>query len=131
MIINMTNPIKNETYWKKELQKVESLKAGNQDQYNMVKPLAISQYKELTRNSSLKYAVRDGEKLYQFTARLQLYMDLSLEKNKDIHIYAPKGAWYQHRNPAGCFCCEDQNMIHYMFNIFKIIEHTYPDITIQ
>ncbi len=127
----MTNPIKNETYWKKELAKVSAVTNGNQDQYNMVNPLDITQYKALVKDSSLKYAVHNGEKLYQFLARVQLYMDLGLEKNKDIHIYAPKGAWYQHRNPAGCFCCEDQNMIHYLFNILKILEHTYPDITLQ
>ncbi len=118
-------------YYRKEELKSKAVKEGNQDQYNTLNPLDITQYKRQVQQSTLKYAARDGETLKQFTAKLELYMNLGLEKNERIHIDPPKGAWYQHRNPAGCFCCEDQNMIHYIFNILQILAHQYPKYIIK
>ncbi len=112
-------------------QQAKNVKEGNQDQYNISKPLDISLYKQQVQSSTLKYAAQDGEKLYQFNAKLKLYIDLGVEKNTRIHIDPPKGAWYQHRNPAGCFCCEDQNMIFYIFNILKVLEEKYPNFIIK
>ncbi len=112
-------------------QQAENVKNGNQDQYSALKPLDVSQYKQQVQSSTLKYSAHDGENLEQFLARIKLYIDLGHEKSARIHIDPPKGAWYQHRNPAGCFCCEDQNMIWYMYAILQIIKEKYPKFIIQ
>ncbi len=112
-------------------QQAENVKQGNQDQYSTNKPLDVSLYKQQVQTSTLKYAAHDGENLQQFLAKLKLYIDLGHEKNARIHIDPPKGAWYQHRNPAGCFCCEDQNMIWYMYAIMEIIKEKYPKFIIK
>lgn len=118
-------------YYRKQEQKAKDVIEGNQDQYNTLNPLDISQYKQQVQTSTLKYTPQDGENLTQYLAKLKLYIDLAHEKSSRIHIDPPKGAWYQHRNPAGCFCCEDQNMIWHMYAILQIIRHSYPRYIIK
>ncbi len=127
MLCDVINRMNDENYIKKQLARVNSLKAtDNQDQYNTSDPLDITVYKRMLHDSTDKYKLQDGEKLSQFVTRVQLHIDIGFEKNERIHISAPKGAWYQHRNPAGCFCCEDQNMIAYLINILHILAIKYP-----
>ncbi len=118
-------------YYRQQEQKSKNVKQGNQDQYSTLKPLDVSLYKQQVQTSTLKYTPHDGENLQQYLAKLKLYIDLGHEKNARIHIDPPKGAWYQHRNPAGCFCCEDQNMIWHMFAILQIIATKYPKFIIK
>ncbi len=122
-----------EQYIRAQLDRVNAITSDrqNQDQYNTDNYMDITQYKNLLKNSSEKYKIRDGETLKQFTSRIELHIDIGLEKNERIHITPPKGAWYQHRNPAGCFCCEDQNMIHYLLNVLMLVSHKYPTFILQ
>ncbi len=130
-VCSIANVMNENNYIKKQLDRVNALKAtDNQDQYNTSDPLDITQYKRMLHQNTAKYALQKGETLSQFTTRVQLHIDIGYEKNERIHISAPKGAWYQHRNPAGCFCCEDQNMIAYLINILHILAHQYPKIHI-
>jgi len=119
-------------YYRAEEAKAKAVSEGNQDQYNMQQPLDVSKYRELIHTTNhLKYSVQDGQKLNQWLAKLELYINLGVEKSERIHISPPKGAWYQHRNPAGCFCCEDQDMISYMYHVLQIIAHKYPNFIIK
>ncbi len=97
------------------------------DQYNEVEKYdAMEDYQRIIQQSNLDYAIRKQENLENYIARLQIHVEFNAKKNIKTHIQAPKGCWYTHKSPLGCFMCDDMNMIHYMLNLIKTIAKHQP-----
>ncbi len=108
------------------MRKLELQEKDLQSQYTDEEKLDPYNYKSVT-NTSLDYAPKKEEKWSQYIVRLCTYAEISAEKNRKTHIDGPRKAWYTHRNPMGCFMCEDTNLISMMLRVLKLITNQYPD----
>ncbi len=98
------------------------------DQYNEVEKYdAMEDYQRIIQQSTADYAIRKHEKLEDYITRLSIHVEYNAKKNIKTHIQAPKGCWYTHKSPLGCFMCDDMNMIHYMLNLLKTISKFQPE----
>ncbi len=98
------------------------------DQYNEVEKYdAMEDYQRIIQQSTADYAIRKQEKIIDYIQRLQIHVEFNAKKNIKTHIQAPKGCWYTHKSPLGCFMCDDMNMIHYMLNLIKTMAKYQPE----
>jgi len=114
-------------YYEDEIRKLSLQREGLKDQYN-----TLDENKDLGNTSSyvptpsLAYSPINGELLASYYQKLKIYRKINYEKNTKAHITPPKGAWYTHRSPLGCFMCEDQQMINVLLEIIRILSLRYP-----
>ncbi len=80
-------------------------------------------------NAKIICSPEGGESWAHYADRLQVYVKIAAEKNYKTHIDGPRKAWYTHRNPMGCFMCEDANLIAVMRRVVGYMATKYPDIT--
>ncbi len=98
------------------------------DQYNTIEKYdAMEDYQRIVKQSNLDYAIRVSENLENYLPRLQIHVEFNAKKNIKSHIQAPKGCWYTHKSPLGCFMCDDMNMIFYMLNLLKTLAKHQPE----
>ncbi len=114
-------------YYEKEIRNIELQRKGMRDQYNSLdNPYDMHDVEKVTR-SDLEYAPNEGETLSSYYQRAKIYVKLTEKKNIQTHINGPKGAWYTHRNPSGCFACEDLNILNVLLRTLDIIQQKYPE----
>ncbi len=111
----------------KELRRIEIQKKELNDRHNTLeKPIDLTKTENVTK-FSLEYAPRSHETWEQYAKNLEIHVEYARNKNWKCHIDTPKGAWYTHRSPAGCFMCENINMIHFMLLVIKCMAKQYPN----
>ncbi len=97
-------------------------------QYTDLEKIEINDYKKVI-NANITYAPHKGETWKNFSIRIKIFTDLASEKSRKTHIDGPRKAWYTHRNPLGCFMCEDMNLISLMSRVIDEMASKYPDNT--
>ncbi len=116
-----------EEFEKQMLEKLEIQQKGFRDQYNSTdNPFEEADYEKVL-NADLDYAPKKGETFESYYVRLLVYVKMGAKKNIKTHINGPKGAWYTHRNPQGCYSCEDMNLISCMCNVIGLMSNRYPE----
>jgi len=114
-------------YYEDELRKISVQRNGLRDQYNTLdNPYDINDIEKITK-ADLEYTPNEGETLSSYYARAKIYVKMCEKKNIQTHINGPKGAWYTHRNPSGCFACEDLNLLNTLLRTLQLIAEKYPD----
>ncbi len=114
-------------YYEDEIRKIDAQRKNIRDQYNTLdNPYDLDDIDKVTK-SDLEYAPNEGETLNSYYNRAKIYVKLCEKKNIQTHINGPKGAWYTHRNPAGCFACEDLNLLNVLLRTIKIMEEHFPE----
>jgi len=114
-------------YYENEIRKLDLQRKNLKDQYN-----TLDETPDVTKTSSyiptptLAYSPIEGENLEAYYAKLKIYRKINYEVNTKSHITPPKGAWWTHRQPSGCFMCQDQQMINVMLEIIRILSLRYP-----
>ncbi len=89
-------------------------------------------YSRILRNSrNQEYSWNSGETAEQFYIKFKIHVDVATEKNIRLHMKGPKGPWYSHRRPDGCFMCKDVEIIGYCMDIIKYFVTKYPKDTID
>jgi len=118
-------------YYEDEIRKLELQRSNLKDQYNTLDENAdLGNTKNYIPTPSLVYAPVLGDTLETWVPKLKIYRKINYEKNTKSHITPPKGAWYTHRSPLGCFMCEDQQMINVMLEILGILSKRHPKETL-
>lgn len=122
------------TYYDKEMEKLEKQQrelreiqeAGRWDKYNTTdKMVDENDYKKVL-NADLEFTPNKGETWESWFAKAEVYAKMGAKKNIKAHINGPKGAWWTHRNPQGCFPCEDTTLITTLINVMGIMVQQYP-----
>jgi len=114
-------------YYDKEIRKLELQSKNLKDQYNTLdENQDLGHTENYIPTPSLAYSPTKEENLESYFKKLKIYRKINYEKNTKAHINTPKGAWYTHRSPLGCFMCEDQQMINIMLEVIRILSQRYP-----
>ncbi len=95
-------------------------------QYTNEPKLDPNDYKNVV-NARLNYAPKKGMTWQQYADKISIYTDLAAEKNRLTHIDSPRKAWWTHKNPMGCFMCEDTNLIAVLEKVIKLMACQHPD----
>jgi len=114
-------------YYEDEVRKLELQRKNLKDQYNTLdENQDLGNTDSYIPTPSLAYSPSKDETLESYFKKLKIYRKINYEKNTKAHINTPKGAWYTHRSPLGCFMCEDQQMINIMLEVIRILSLRYP-----
>ncbi len=114
-------------YYEDELRKIELQRKGMRDQYNTLDNPYNENDIEKIIHADLEYAPKSKQTWKSYSENLRIYYRLCCKKNIQNHINGPKGAWYVHRNPSGCFACEDMNLLSVMLQTIELMASKYPD----
>lgn len=121
-------------FYDREMEKLEKeqAKLRNQqirDQYNALNNDYSPDDYEKILHADLNFTPKKGESYISYATKAEVYRDTNAKRNIQTHINGPKGAWYTHRNPAGCFACEDTNLIHILVQTLMLIAQRHPEDT--
>jgi len=118
-----------DTYYNKTMEQLERQQKGLRDQYNTEdNKFEEEDYSRVLR-ADLEFAPKSNENISSYAKKVIIYAQLQAKKNIQTHINGPKGAWYTHRNPAGCFACEDTNLIAILTDVLQLLALKHPDDT--
>ncbi len=110
----------------REMRKLELQEKDLTSQYNNVQLKDPNDYKNVT-NANVTYSPYKGEKWAEYAMRIAIYADINAKKNRLTHIDSPRKSWWTHRNPAGCFMCEDTNLISMLVRVITQMGGVSPD----
>ncbi len=108
-----------------EMRKLETQTEHLNSQYTDEQKMDENDYHNIVNAQSICTPER-GEQLTHYADRLQIYCKIGAEKNYKTHIDGPRKAWYTHRNPMGCFMCEDTNLIAVMRRVIGLLAIEFP-----
>jgi len=114
-------------YYDNEIRKLELQRKEIKDQYNTLdENQDLGNTQSYIPTPSLAYSPSKDENLESYFKKLKIYRKINYERNTKCHINTPKGPWYSHRAPQGCFMCEDQQMINIMLEVIRILSLRHP-----
>ncbi len=101
------------------------------DRYNTVKPPEDeNQYRKIL-NAQLSIAPTSVETLEQYIQKIKIHQKIARDRNWNTHVDNPFKTWHQHKNPAGCFMCNDIEFIAVLVQVLELIQDNYSSITFK
>lgn len=82
-------------------------------------------YATKPRQSS-SFLPTEGETLEVYFQRLVNSVEEQYQISTNAHINGPKGPWYTHRTPSGCFICNQATLSQYMESIIESVLDAIP-----
>ncbi len=110
----------------RQMRQLERQEADLTSQYTDLEKIDKNDYYKVV-NANVSYAPHKGETWKEYSERLRIYAKINADKNRLTHIDGPRKAWYTHRNPMGCFMCEDTNLISLQLRVIAEMASLYPD----
>ncbi len=110
----------------RQMRKLELQENDLTSQYSDLEKIDVNDYKKVV-NANVTYAPHKGETWKEYSGRVRIYAKINADKNRLAHIDGPRKAWYTHRNPMGCFMCEDINLISLLVRVVDEMAGLYPD----
>ncbi len=110
----------------RQMRLLERQEQGLTEKYTNEPRLDPNDYHNVVR-SRLEYAPKTGQTWKQYADTLGIYTKLASEKNRLTHIDGPRKQWWTHRNPMGCFMCEDTNLISLMLKVIIAMAAEHPE----
>ncbi len=110
----------------KQMRELERQEQGLKSQYTEEEKLDTNDYRTVV-NANIDFAPRKQETWAQYSDRVSIYAKINATKNYKTHIDGPRKAWYTHRNPMGCFMCEDTNLIAILRRVIGLMAIQYPE----
>ncbi len=90
----------------------------------------IHDYRKIV-NSQIDLAPISGEKLEVYIIRIKIYEKIARDINWNTHVDNPYKIWHQHKNPAGCFMCNDSKFIRVLVQVLECILDQSPDVVFK
>ncbi len=115
------------TFEDKMLRQIKLQQHGLTDQYNSLDNKIDEHDYENVVKSSLDYSPSADESYLSYYEKLKIFVQICSKRNIQTHIAGPKGAWYTHRNPQGCFACDDMNLMSIMVDVIGLMASRSPD----
>ncbi len=113
-------------YYDKEMERLEKMQKDLHDRHNS-EPLEVdpSDYQRIV-NAKTKLAPIGGEKWLEYVQRIKIYQKIAFDKNWKTHVDNPFKTWHTHKNPMGCFMCEDTAFIAVLIQVLECMASVYP-----
>ncbi len=120
----------NVSYLDRELNKLERQRKDLRDNYNTLEPpYDGDEYEKNPKISHHPFSPKNGQTLHDYYIQLTVNDKIVHDKNYKAHINGPKGHWYMHVNPMGCWGCEEAELSGVQLNVIAVLAHKYPDFT--
>ncbi len=119
-------------YVDKELAKIEKQQqelrerqeAKDRDRYNVLEEERVSRHDYMhIVNAKINIAPSTGEKLSDYIKKVIIYQEIAKAKNWDTHVDNPYKTWHTHKQPSGCFMCEDSAFIGVLIQVLQVLDH--------
>ncbi len=116
-------------YITEQKEKMAKMYQQGNDKYNVIQEDIPdeSEYRRIL-NAKLTIAPKAGQSWKDYLMELTIHTDTARETNWNTHYI--KGShghpWFTHKNPLGCFMCNDIEMIHVMLSVMKLMAEQYP-----
>ncbi len=98
------------------------------DRYNTIDENEDPQNYQRIVNSKIKLAPSDAESLETYLTRIKIYQNIARETNWNTHVDNPYKTWHTHKNPMGCFMCQDTQFIQVLIQVLQLINDQHPSI---
>ncbi len=88
-------------------------------------------YQALLHTTNSDYMPKTGETMAHYAIRYETIADQHYQQNWRIHVeVGTKGhAWHTHRDPRGCFMCDDILLLHMTSKVFNHLAKLHPTDT--
>jgi len=97
----------------------EYIDKDTMDRYNTLEANQDkNQYKKII-NAKIALAPSTGETLEQYIQRIKIYQKIARDKNWNTHVDNPYKTWHTHKNPMGCFMCDDTQFISVLVQVLE------------
>ncbi len=107
---------------------MSNFSSENKDRYNTLEESEDKfSYRKIV-NAQIDLAPTSDEKLEQYLQRIKIYEKIARDKNWNTHVDNPYKTWHQHKNPMGCFMCQDTQFIRVLVQVLQVINELYPTI---
>ncbi len=116
-------------WYAKEIRRIQLAKDNLNDNYNTLDEPVDLHATQRILNANIQFGPKEGQKWLSYLEQLKIYVKFNQDRNERSHINGPKGPWYTHRSPAGCFMCEDTNLMSVMLQTMEIMVNQYPNTT--
>ncbi len=113
-------------YYDKEMERLEKMQRGLHDRYNSEElKVDPNDYRKII-NAKVKLAPIGGEKWIQYIERIKIYQKIAFDKNWGTHVDNTYKTWHTHKNPSGCFMCEDSAFIAVLIQVLECMAEHHP-----
>ncbi len=114
-------------YYDKEMERLERMQKEMHDRYNSEEvKVDVNDYRKII-NAKVKLAPIGGEKWLQYIARIKIYQKIAFDKNWGVHVDNSYKVWHTHKNPMGCFMCEDSAFIAVLIQVLECMAENHPN----
>ncbi len=101
----------------------------NRDRYNTLDENEDPHNYRKIINSQSDITPTAGESLAQYLQRITIYEKIARDKNWNTHVDNPYKTWHQHKNPMGCFMCQDTQFIRVLVQVLQVISDQEPTLS--
>ncbi len=97
------------------------------DRYNTLEPNTPQYQFARIVNAKINLAPTDKESLKQYLFRIKIYQKIASDKEWATHVDNPYKTWHCHKNPMGCFICQQTQFISVLVQVIEYLDTTSPD----
>ncbi len=116
-----------DNWLKKELNQIERIRKGINDQYNTEeKPKHLADITKESRQDS-RFSPKQGQTWESYVNEMKIVVDYASRKNTDTHINGVRRAWYTHRSSSSCFMCEDTQLQRILLQAMRYMASQHPE----
>ncbi len=80
-------------------------------------------------NAKIELAPTDKESLKQYLFRIKIYQKIAADKEWATHVDNPYKTWHCHKNPMGCFICQQTQFISVLVQVLDFLDQISPDLS--
>jgi len=80
-------------------------------------------------NAKIELAPTDKESLKQYLFRIKIYQKIAADKEWATHVDNPYKTWHCHKNPMGCFICQQTQFISVLVQVLDFLDSISPDLS--
>ncbi len=114
-------------YYDKEMEKLEKLQKELHDRYAQEEVKVDERDYHKIVNAKVKLAPIGGEKLAEYIVRIKIYQKIAFDLNWSTHVDNPYKIWHTHKNPVGCFMCNDSAFIAVLIQVLECVAEKNPE----
>ncbi len=101
------------------------------DRYNTIEPPEDENNYRKILNAQNPVAPSSKESLEQYITRVKIYQKIASDLNWKTHVDNPYKTWHTHKNPAGCFMCQDTQFITVLIQVLQVILDQHPTLSFK